>query len=112
MKKFILRFDVINKADFFAIKNGLKVVETRAASPKYREVKKDDVLVIICGKQRLEKRVKRVRIFTSIGAMVKVIPRKKIGPSLKSMAELRQMYYSYPNYREKLKKYGVIAFDI
>jgi ASC-1-like (ASCH) protein len=112
MKKFILKFDVINKADFLAVKDGLKVVETRAASPKYREVKKGDVLVIVCGKQRLEKRVKRVRIFSSIGAMVKVIPRNKIGPSLKSMAELRQMYYSYPNYREKLKKYGVIAFDI
>lgn len=112
MKKFILKFNVIDKNNFLEIKDGLKVVETRAASRKYREIKKGDMLIIVCGKQHLERRVKRVRIFTSIGAMVKVIPRHKIMPSVASMAEMRQIYYDYPNYREKLKKYGVIAFDI
>ena|ERR1700722_2085708 len=112
MKKFILRFHVRDKKNFFEIKDGLKVVETRAASPKYREVNRGDVLVIVCGKHRLEKRIKRVRIFKSIGAMVKVIPRQKIMPSVESMREMRQVYYGYLNYREKLKKYGVIAFDI
>jgi ASC-1-like (ASCH) protein len=112
MKKFILKFNVVDKNNFLEIKDGLKVVETRAATPKYCEVKKGDTLVIVCGKNRLEKKVKRVRIFKSIGAMVKVIPRQKIMPSVESMPEMRQIYYGYPNYREKLKKYGVIAFDI
>jgi ASC-1-like (ASCH) protein len=112
MKKFILKFNVVDKKNFLEIKDGLKVVETRAATPKYREVKKGDILVIVCGKNRMEKKVKRVRVFSSIGAMVKIIPCPKIMPSVKSMAEMRQIYYGYPNYREKLKKYGVIAFDI
>jgi ASC-1-like (ASCH) protein len=112
MKKFILKFNIADKKNFLEIKGGLKVIETRAATPKYREVKKGDVLIVMCGRQRLEKKVKRVRMFRSIGAMVKVIPRQEIMPSIKSMTEMREAYYGYTNYREKLKKYGVIAFDI
>jgi len=111
-KHLLLRFRVVDRDNFLEIKNGLKVVETRAATPKYREVKKGDILVIVCGKDRLEKKVKRARVFRSIGTMVKVIPHKKIMPSIKSLSDLRQVYYGYPGYREKLKKYGVIAFDI
>lgn len=112
MKKWILRFRSIDKDNFLEIKNGLKAVETRAATPKYREVKAGDTLVIICGKERPEKKVKRVLTFTSIGSMAKRIPDKRIMPSVGSLRELRQIYHSYPGYREKLKKYGVIAFDI
>jgi ASC-1-like (ASCH) protein len=111
-KKLILRFRVVDKDNFLEVKNGLKVVETRAAAPKYRQIKKGDTLVIVCGKDRMEKKVKRVRIFPSIGAMVKVIPYKRIMPSIKSLSDLQQVYYGYPGYRDKLKKYGVIAFDI
>lgn len=111
-KNFILRFHVVDRDNFLEVKNGMKVIETRAASPKYREIKKGDTLFIVCGKERLEKKVKRVRVFKTIGAMVKVIPYKKIMPSIKSLNDLRKVYYGYPNYREKLKKYGVIAFDI
>jgi hypothetical protein len=40
MKKFILHFRAIDKSNFLEMKKGLKVVETRAATPKYRGVKK------------------------------------------------------------------------
>lgn len=112
MKKLILRFRTIDKNNFLEIKNGLKIVETRAATPKYREVEKGDILVIVCGKNRLKKKVKRIRVFTSIGAMVKVISYKKIMPSVESIAAMRKVYYGYPGYREKLRKHGVIAFEI
>lgn len=85
-------------------------METRAATEKYRAVRKGDVLEIICGKARLRKTVKRVRIFSSIGVMVKGIGFKKIMPDAASMAEVRKTYYGYPGYKEKLKKYGIIAF--
>ncbi|HEX4104473.1 MAG TPA: ASCH domain-containing protein [Candidatus Paceibacterota bacterium] len=111
-KEWILRFRVVDKDNFLEIKNGLKTVETRAATPKYREVKVGDMLVIVCGEERLEKKVKRVLTFTSIGSMVKRIPYKKIMPSVSSLSELRKIYYSYQGYKEKLKKHGVIAFNI
>lgn len=112
MKKILLRFNVRDKKNFLEIRDGLKTVETRAATPKYRAVTKGDVLVIVCGRARLEKKVKRARVFRSIGAMVKVIPRRKIMPSVPSLAAMRQVYYGYPNYREKLKKFGVVAWEI
>ena len=112
MKKWDLIFRVVDRNNFLELKDGLKVVETRAATPKYREVKKGDILVITCGAQRIQKEVKRVRIFTSVGAMVKSIPYRRIMPSAKSIAEVRETYHSYPGYDEKLRKYGVIAFDI
>ncbi|MDE2019465.1 MAG: hypothetical protein KGJ13_03900 [Patescibacteria group bacterium] len=70
-KKWILRFRAVDKKNFEEIKNGLKAVETRAATPKYREIKRGDILLIACGKLRLEKEVKRVRVFRTIGAMAK-----------------------------------------
>jgi ASC-1-like (ASCH) protein len=112
MQKFILQFRATDKNNFLEIKKGLKTVETRAATERYRKIQKGDVLVIVCGKNRLEKKIKRVRIFASLGAMIKVIPYKKIMPSVASVVAMRKVYYGYPGYREKLKKYGVIAFDI
>ena len=111
-RKWVLRFRAADKKDFLEIKNGLKVVETRAATPKYQAIKKGDTLVIVCGRSRLEKEVKRVRVFRSIGAMTKMVPFRRIMPSVKSVAELRQAYYRYPGYREKLKEFGVVAFEI
>ncbi len=46
-KEWVLRFRVVDKDNFLEIENGLKVVETRAATPKYREVKTGDTLVIV-----------------------------------------------------------------
>lgn len=112
MKKWTLRFRAIDKDNFLEIKNGLKVVETRAATPKYRNIKKGDTLIIVCGKARLRKEVKRVHVFKTIGAMGKTIPYRKIMPSVKSLDEMRQAYYCYSGYREKLKKHGVIAFEL
>ncbi|HEY9585479.1 MAG: hypothetical protein A3C93_04645 [Candidatus Lloydbacteria bacterium RIFCSPHIGHO2_02_FULL_54_17] len=112
MKKWTLRFRAVDKANFFEIKNGLKLVETRAATLKYRQIKRGDILVIVCGKFRLQKKVQRARLFGSIGAMTKRIPYRKIMPSARSLGEVRQAYYSYNGYREKLKKYGVIALDL
>jgi len=112
MKTWTLRFRAVDKNNFIEIKNGLKSVETRAATPKYRAIQKGDVLLIVCGEARTRKRVRRVRVFRSIGAMTKAIPYKKIMPSVGSMAEMRKVYYGYPGYKEKLKKHGVIAFEL
>jgi ASC-1-like (ASCH) protein len=112
MKTWTLRFRAIDKDNFLNIKGGLKSVETRAATAKYRAIQKGDVLEIVCGKQRIRKTVKRVRMFSSIGAMAKAVPFKKIMPGASSLIEIRKIYYGYPGYKEKLKKHGVIAFYI
>ena len=112
MKKYILRFRAVNRKNFNEIKDGLKSVETRAATVRYQDIKKGDTLVIVCGKARITKQVKRVRRFKTIGSMFKAIPFKKVSPSLRTAAQARAVFYGYPGYREKIKEFGLVALDI
>ncbi len=112
MKTWILRFRVIDRENFLEIKQGLKTIETRAATEKYRSIKRGDVLVFVCGKQKMKRVVKSVAIFRSIDIMTTRIPFRKIMPSIESIGGLRDVYYGYPGYREKIKKWGIIAFKI
>ena len=110
--EYILRFWAKDKKNFIELKDGLKSVETRAATERYRRIKKGDILVITRGKARIEKSVKRVRLFKSVSAMFKVIPYRKINPSAPTVTAAKKVYLGYPGYAEKLKKYGVIAWNI
>jgi len=92
------------------MKDGTKSIETRAAKPRYMNVKKGDTLVIVCGAARIEKVVKKVAYFKSIAAITKAIPYKKINPAVSSIAELRRVYYSFPGYEEKIKEFGIVAW--
>jgi ASC-1-like (ASCH) protein len=105
-KSWVLRFRKIDRSNFLALKDGSKPIETRAATDKYRRIVKGDTLIIVCGKERVEKKVRRVKIFSSL----KSLPRKQIMPWTKNYAEMERAYYSYPGYKEKIKKHGIIAF--
>ena len=112
MLKYTLHFRAINKQIFLDIKSGKKIVETRAATSKYRGIRPGDVLVLSCGKERFEKIVKKVKIFKSIKSLASAYPIKKIMPEINSEKELRDAYYGYPNYKEKIKKFGLIALEL
>lgn len=111
-KKYTLRFRAVNKDTFNAIKNGKKKIETRAGSPKYFYIQAGDVLVFVCGKDKFEKKVKKVRKFKSIKALNKVYKPKQINPKTTTMGESEKMYYSFPGYKEKIKKYGLVAMEL
>lgn len=111
-KKYILRFREVNRDIFDAIKNGKKKVETRAATQRYTKMKPGDIVVLMCGKNKFEKVIKQARIFKTIGAMLKKYKVKDIMPNLLSAKELEAAYYSYPNYCEKIKKFGLIALEL
>jgi len=44
--------------------------------------------------------------------MLKAISFKKIMPWVKSIADARKTYYSYPGYKEKIKKFGIVALEL
>jgi len=111
-KKLILRFRAVDIDGFNEIKNGLKTVETRAATPRYKDLQKGDILVIVCGNERIAKEIKRTRHFKTIEEMLKSISLKKIMPSVKSVADARKIYYGYAGYKEKIKKFGLMAFEL
>jgi ASC-1-like (ASCH) protein len=112
MTKHILKIRQVDRIVFGAIKNSQKTIETRAATGKYREIKAGDILVFVCGDEKLEKLVERVDIYKSIDEMIKTIDFKSIMPFVNSITEMKKVYFSFPNYKEKIKKFGIVAFKL
>ncbi len=44
--------------------------------------------------------------------MIKKIPYKEIMPSVKSVEEMKKAYSSYSGYNEKIKEFGIFAFEL
>lgn len=110
MATWVLRFNIRDKNNFEEIRRGLKTIETRAATERYRRIRSGDMIIFACGKSRLKKRVLKTKRFRTIGAMVKVVGFRKIMPSCQNIAEVRKTYFSYHGYEEKIKKFGMVVF--
>ena len=108
----VLRFRQINRNTFEAIRNGKKKVETRAATTKYADIKKDDMVKFVCGSSSFIRKVKKVQKFKTVDLMLKKYKVKDINPFIKTKEELLEKYYSFPGYKEKIKRYGLIAFEL
>jgi ASC-1-like (ASCH) protein len=112
MKKHTLRFRTVDRVDFDTLVDGRKTVETRAATDKYKKIQVGDVLVIKCGDEVIEKAVKKVEIFTGIDELVSAVGLHNIMPLVKDLAEAKKVWYSYPGYKEKIEKHGLVAWHI
>jgi ASC-1-like (ASCH) protein len=111
-KKWVIRFRTVDKKNFDEITSRLKLIETRAATENYRRIKKGDTLTIVCGKNRIEREIKKVEFFKNIDAMIRKIPYRKVMPSVASIAEMKKIYKSYSGYKEKLKSFGIVAWTL
>lgn len=112
-KKIIhLKFRVVNRDIFNAIKNGRKKIETRAATERYQAIKIGDTARLSCGRLVFERKVTKRKIFKSIPALLKRYRPKDINPSCKTAGDIERVYYSFPKYKEKIKKYGIIALEL
>ena len=112
MSKHTVKFRAVNRDIFLDIKSGKKSVETRAATERYQNIKAGDIIVLVCGKERFQKKIKKARIFKSIRALIKTYPIKKIMPGMTTEKELREAYYGYPGYKEKIQKHGIVALEL
>jgi ASC-1-like (ASCH) protein len=112
MKNWTLRFRKVDEARFEEIRNGRKQVETRAATTKYLPIAEGDTLTFVCGTKRIKKTVKKRHHFKTATAMIKKIPLKRIMPDIKDLAGMKQRYASYPGYEEKIKDFGLLAFEL
>ncbi len=112
MKKHSLKIRQVDKVFFGAIKEGRKTIESRAAINAYRKIKEGDILVFVCGNEKLEKKVKKVEYYKTIEEMTKTIDFKKIMPFVDSIEQMKKVYFSFPDYREKIDKLGLIVFRL
>ena len=108
----ILRLRRIDKDIFEAIRVGKKRIETRAATKRYQKIQQGNRLEFRCGRLKFQRRVIRVRIFKSIPALLRVYPIHSINPFVQTSTELRKLYYTFSGYREKIKKVGLVAFEL
>jgi ASC-1-like (ASCH) protein len=112
MNNHILKFKAVDKHNFDDIASGRKTIETRAGSPAYTKVATGDTLTIMCGKEKLVRTVKKVHAFRTIGALLKALPLKKIMPDVTTEKEARARWNSYTGYKERIKQYGLIAWEL
>lgn len=112
MKTWVLRFRAVDKRNFDALCDGRKAVETRAATKRYRGIQAGDQVKVTCGKESVKKEVVAVEIFPSIEAMAEAIPFKNIMPYAETLDEVRNEYYGYPGYKEKIAEYGLVALTL
>lgn len=107
-----LKIRAVNRGIFEAIRTGEKKVETRAATAKYRKIEKGNIVQFVCGREKFVRRVVAARVFPNVAALLKKYQPSQINPSIGTVTELRKIYYSFPGYREKIKKYGLIAWEL
>lgn len=108
----IFRFRAVDKNSFEAIRTGKKRVETRAATERYKNIQKGDMIECRCGALKFRKRITRVQLFRSVPAMLRVYDVHAINPDARSVTALNTMYDSFPRYREKIRKVGLVAFEL
>jgi ASC-1-like (ASCH) protein len=117
VKTWRLPVRAVDRAIFNAIKSGRKSIETRALNnPKgaryYGDITRGDKVVVACGQSKCVKRVKRVAKYKSIAAMLRKEPYRKIDARFDSIAAAEKVYFAFPNYKERIKKFGLIAFEL
>ena len=108
----LIRFRAIDRHIFEDIKKRKKTVETRAASERYQKIKVGDVLIFRCGSDSFEKKVRKVTHFKSAEALFKKHSFKDVRPDLTTKAEAIKAYGSFPGYIEKIRKFGIVAFEL
>ena len=112
MNKHIVIIRKIDKIVFDSIKNGSKSIETRAATDKYKKIEVGDILEFKCEDKHLAKEITKIQHFKTIDEMVKTISFKEVMPFVGSIEEMKEVYYSFPDYKEKIGEYGLLAFSM
>ena len=112
MKNWTVKFRVIDRPRFDEVKSGIKKYETRAATKKYQPISEGDTITFVCGKDRFKKGVVKKYHFRSPQAMLKKLPLARIMPDVKTLAEVKKRYAPYPGYQEKIKEFGLFAFEL
>lgn len=112
MKNWTLRFRTVDKDNFNEVKSGIKSIETRAGTIKYQPIEAGDTLTLVCGQERLVKKVSKRFHWPDIDSMVAEINFKTVMPSINSVADMKKIYSSYPDYDKKIKEHGLLGFEL
>ncbi|HEX8591466.1 MAG TPA: hypothetical protein VF696_01815 [Candidatus Paceibacterota bacterium] len=108
----LLRIRQADRDIYDDICSGKKVIETRAATSRYGAIALGDTVTFSCGKDRHTKTVGKVYHWPSIEAMAEEVTFEKVMPRCSSLDEVLKVYGSYPGYAEKIRKCGLVGFEL
>lgn len=107
-----LVFREVNRNTFEAIRDGKKKIETRAGGKGYEEIRKGDYIELVCGDDKFLRKVAEVEKFFNVAGLLAKYGPEEINPACSSAEEIERIYLSFPDYCERVKKYGLIAFQL
>lgn len=108
----IIRFREIDRDGFNLVKTGYKTIETRAATPRYRGIKVGDILTFTCGRDRFNKTVVAKQVYRNARALLKSVPLSQVAPDRTTKQQMLDRYASFPDYEQKITKYGLVAWKL
>jgi ASC-1-like (ASCH) protein len=111
-KNYTLIFPREHEDMFEAVRSGEKKIETRAASFKYRNIKAGDTVTLSCDGDKFSKQVKKVTHFKTLQDMFMVFTASDINPAVHTVAEMVKIYESFPDYKEKIARFGILAIEL
>lgn len=107
-----LPFLLKHKRTFELIREGKKKIESRAGSPKYLEINEGDNIEFSCGNEKTIKQVKKILHYNDLDELFAAYEPETINPEISSDKELRKKYLTFPGYNERIKKYGILVFEL
>ncbi len=118
MKTWTLRIRDVDKSIFERIKKGEKTVETRALNDDEPEkayfghIMAGDKVIFICDDKMIKKTVKSVRIYKDYNEYLDSEDLENIHGRGATKESARELHFSFPLYKDRLEKYGIVAFDM
>lgn len=107
-----LEFREVNRDLFEAIRDGRKKIETRAGGKGYEKIRPGDAVELACGGDSFSRRIAGIKRFPDIVALLSEYDPKEINPACSSAKEIEEIYSSFPGYKERLEKYGLLVFRL
>lgn len=110
---------------YYELIEGGKTIETRAPDSENKEkdygmISKGDILIFHpvdsffkrIDNEEIKFFAGDVRKYNSIEEMLQYENLQKILPDVKSREDAIKVYNSFPGYKERIKKYGIVAIDL
>lgn len=110
-KNWTLSYHVDDKANFDAIGRGLKDIETRPGTRKYKTIKVGDTISFTCNGAIITKAVTKRFHWPSPSALIREINFKRVLPSARTASELEGAFETDPDY-ETMGTYGMFGFEL
>lgn len=107
-----LVFREVDRDKFEAARAGRKKIESRAATPKYRDIQAGQSVTIVCGRDSFTKTVKAVRYYQTAQELLQAEGFKNVLPDSASAEAAEQVYYTFPGYKEKIAEHGLVALEL